>query len=377
MATTDLHGSASRLFWKLFLTCCGLESAGGGRCRDADLALDAACRCRSVASQRWIWALVGRRVRSCVFGLAYWLIGHIIRPVDSLNEAAEAIAAGDYEHRVYVPNRDELGTLAGTLNRMSQELDGDDAAQPDERPAIDRAGRHDRRRDRRRRAAADRAGQRGGRPAVRLSPAGAEGRPLLEVVRNHAAARSGDDGARDAASRSGWKPNPASRHPAASDPQHVDIHVQPLPGEPCPGVVLVMHDTTELRRLESLRRDFVANVSHELKTPLSSIKAYTETLRNGAMNDPETSQRFLARIEEQSERLHHLIMDMLMLARIESDQQAFEIVPVDVAAVVAVVPGRPATGGRGEAHRARAVEPSEPAGLPRAGRSRRPARDSR
>ena len=110
--------------------------------------------------------------------------------------------------------------------------------------------------------------------------------------------------------------------------------MQPLPGEPCPGVVLVMHDTTELRRLESLRRDFVANVSHELKTPLSSIKAYTETLRNGAVNDPETSQKFLERIEEQADRLHHLILDMLMLARIESDQQAFEIVPVDVAEVV-------------------------------------------
>ena len=68
--------------------------------------------------------------------------------------------------------------------------------------------------------------------------------------------------------------------------------MQPLPGEPCPGVVLVMHDTTELRRLESLRRDFMANVSHELKTPLSSIKAYTETLRNGAVNDPETRADF-------------------------------------------------------------------------------------
>ena len=107
-----------------------------------------------------------------------------------------------------------------------------------------------------------------------------------------------------------------------------------LPGEPCPGVVLVMHDTTELRRLESLRRDFIANVSHELKTPLSSIKAYAETLRNGAMHDPEASQKFLARIEEQADRLHQLIMDMLMLARIESDQQPFEIVAVDVAEVV-------------------------------------------
>jgi two-component system phosphate regulon sensor histidine kinase PhoR len=114
----------------------------------------------------------------------------------------------------------------------------------------------------------------------------------------------------------------------------VDIHVQPLPGNPCPGVVLVLHDTTELRRLESLRRDFVANVSHELKTPLSSIKVHAETLRNGAMYDPEVSQKFLARIEEQADRLDHLIKDMLMLARIESDQQPFEIVAVDVAEIV-------------------------------------------
>jgi two-component system phosphate regulon sensor histidine kinase PhoR len=113
-----------------------------------------------------------------------------------------------------------------------------------------------------------------------------------------------------------------------------DIHVQPLPGETCPGVVLVIHDTTALRRLESIRREFVANVSHELKTPLSSIKAYTETLRNGAIHDPETSQRFLGRIEEQTERLTRLIMDMLMLARIESDHQAFEIVSLDVTPVV-------------------------------------------
>jgi two-component system phosphate regulon sensor histidine kinase PhoR len=86
--------------------------------------------------------------------------------------------------------------------------------------------------------------------------------------------------------------------------------------------------------LESIRREFVANVSHELKTPLSSIKAYTETLQNGALGDPETSKRFLGRIEEQTERLTRLIMDMLMLARIESDHQAFEIVSLEVPAVV-------------------------------------------
>jgi two-component system phosphate regulon sensor histidine kinase PhoR len=95
-------------------------------------------------------------------------------------------------------------------------------------------------------------------------------------------------------------------------------------------VVLVMHETTALRRLESLRRDFVANVSHELKTPLSSIKAYAETLRNGALNDPQASVTFVERIQEQADRLHHLILDMLSLARIESEQEVFEISSVSV-----------------------------------------------
>jgi two-component system phosphate regulon sensor histidine kinase PhoR len=99
-------------------------------------------------------------------------------------------------------------------------------------------------------------------------------------------------------------------------------------------VVLVMHETTELRRLESLRRDFVANVSHELKTPLSSIKAYAETLRNGALGDRETSMTFIERIQEQAERLHHLIQDTLSLARIESGQEVFEIESVSVQEVV-------------------------------------------
>jgi two-component system phosphate regulon sensor histidine kinase PhoR len=155
----------------------------------------------------------------------------------------------------------------------------------------------------------------------------------MEVIRNHAV-HAAVSTALATRQPQRLETRSSIQHPPATI-QHVDLHIQPLPGEPCPGVVLVMHDTTELRRLESLRRDFVANVSHELKTPLSSIRAYAETLRIGALNDPETGRKFLERIEEQSDRLHHLIMDMLMLARIESDQQVFEIVSVDVAAVVA------------------------------------------
>lgn len=90
-------------------------------------------------------------------------------------------------------------------------------------------------------------------------------------------------------------------------------------------VVIVVYDVTSLRQLETMRRDFVANVSHELKTPLSSIKAYSETLRLGALEDPVNRLRFVERIEEQANRLSDLILDLIRLARIESGMVAFEV----------------------------------------------------
>jgi two-component system phosphate regulon sensor histidine kinase PhoR len=103
---------------------------------------------------------------------------------------------------------------------------------------------------------------------------------------------------------------------------------------PTPGAIVVLHDITELRRLENLRREFVANVSHELKTPLASIKAYAETLRMGAINDPAHNLGFVERISEQAEQLHQLIMDLLHLARVEAGREAFQFSRVDVGQVV-------------------------------------------
>lgn len=103
------------------------------------------------------------------------------------------------------------------------------------------------------------------------------------------------------------------------------VRVGCLPGDTCPGVVIVLHDLTELRRLENLRREFVSNVSHELKTPLASIQAYAETLLEGAIDDREYATKFLGRIGEQADRLHNLILDLLRLARIEAGNDVFEI----------------------------------------------------
>src|SRR6185369_2856290 len=93
--------------------------------------------------------------------------------------------------------------------------------------------------------------------------------------------------------------------------QSLTVHAARLPGTPPAGAVLVLHDTSELRRLERLRQEFVANVSHELKTPLSIISACVETLQAGAVDDTEHRDGFLERIAEQSERLHALILDLL------------------------------------------------------------------
>lgn len=83
------------------------------------------------------------------------------------------------------------------------------------------------------------------------------------------------------------------------------------------GFVLVFHDITEIKRLETMRRDFVANVSHELRTPLTAIRGYAETLLNGALDDPVRARRFLGVIDRHSERLSRLIDDLLTLSDLE------------------------------------------------------------
>ncbi len=107
-----------------------------------------------------------------------------------------------------------------------------------------------------------------------------------------------------------------------------------LPGQETSGAVLVLHDVTDLRRLESLRHEFVSNVSHELKTPLAAISAYAETLLDGALEDASINRSFVGRIGEQADRLHTLILELLALARMESNEHAYELTATDVGAVL-------------------------------------------
>jgi two-component system phosphate regulon sensor histidine kinase PhoR len=93
--------------------------------------------------------------------------------------------------------------------------------------------------------------------------------------------------------------------------------------------IVVLEDLSAIRRLEHLRREFLTNVSHELKTPLAAIKGYVETLLEFPPDDPEIQRRFLERIDERVERLHSLILDMLTLARVESTAPGFDVQRLD------------------------------------------------
>lgn len=253
--------------------------------------------------------------------VGYGLAAHLVGPVRALNRAADAMADGNYKQRAFVANRDELGALAKSLNDMSAELDRrfSQLQESDRRQATVLGGMiegvvaiDERRRVLFANAAAGKL--------FDFFPTQVVGRPLLEVVRNHPLHQA-VNAAIDTRS--------PQRLEIDWDEHVLSVQVTPLVGEPG-GAVVVLHDTTELRRLETLRRDFVANVSHELKTPLSTIKANAETLLRGAVDDKEHRTKFLNGIEQQSERLNDLIHDMLNLARIESAQQPFEITAVPV-----------------------------------------------
>jgi two-component system, OmpR family, phosphate regulon sensor histidine kinase PhoR len=107
-----------------------------------------------------------------------------------------------------------------------------------------------------------------------------------------------------------------------------------LAGDRPSGAVLVLHDVTELRRLERIRHDFVANVSHEFKTPLTAIQGFAETLLAGALEDPRNNRRFLEIIRDHATHLATLTNDLLKLARIEAGKLEVQFGPVQLAEVI-------------------------------------------
>lgn len=259
-----------------------------------------------------------------------WLI-----PLVELNMALELLTDGQRHVRVAAEYDDELGELVKTYNEMAQAIDS--------RIAELKLNQ--------KRVASD------NQQLATVLEAMVEGVIAVDheeriLLANMAAIRLLDLKSYDAVGRRVWE---AIRIPqiqelvrktlTESEQQRLEFAVpwtystvavvaSRLPGAPCPGAVLVLHDVTDLRRLENLRRDFVSNVSHELKTPLAAITAYAETLINGALDDKEFSVTFVQRICEQADRLNELILDLLELARIESGEHVYQVMPVDVTEIL-------------------------------------------
>lgn len=165
------------------------------------------------------------------------------------------------------------------------------------------------------------------RKLLDIDSADVGGRPLLEVVRAVGIAEA----VRAALS------SESVHHSEFEVPRKsciVSMSASTFPGRPYSGAVLVFHDVTDLRRLERMRREFASNVSHELKTPLTAVQAYADTLLNGALEDPEHNRVFVERIVEQADRLEALIADMMQIAEIESEEAVFAPQPVHLSAAV-------------------------------------------
>ncbi len=285
-----------------------------------------------VEARRQLAALVaccGILTAAAVVALAASVTRALGRPLHELTEAAARVGADGVAPRVRVADVEEVAELARSFNGMSVRMANHIGELEEDRHqlrailsgmvegvvALDH--------EQHILFVNERAAQ-----LLELGNAAPVGRRLWEVVRQ----RDLNDVVRKALEASAPIREEVTWAGAAG--RSLTVHAARLAGPPPRGAVLVLHDTSDLRRLERLRQDFVANVSHELKTPLSVITACVETLVEGAAEDPEARGLFLRRIAEQSERLHLLILDLLSLARIESGVELFEFKELPLAAAV-------------------------------------------
>ena len=156
------------------------------------------------------------------------------------------------------------------------------------------------------------------------------GRPYVETIRHPAIAEL------VAAVLVGRMPDALQFAPPRDSSRVIIARAAPATGDAAHGVVVVMHDITDLKRADQIRRDFVANVSHELRTPLTAIRGYVEALSEGDA-DPEERRRFLAVITRHAERMERLVKDLLRLARLDAGQETLAIVSCDAQAIVQAV----------------------------------------
>jgi two-component system phosphate regulon sensor histidine kinase PhoR len=259
----------------------------------------------------------------------YFNARRIARQLESVSDVVGQMSAGEFDKRVTPRSRQQIEELASSIDRtqlhlksriadleasrnqlrtvLNSMVEGVIAIDSDQRVLLVNEA------------------------ACRLFPIheiSAVGRPLWELVRSPQL----QQWMGTALSQS--EPVGGELELKAPVPRVLSVRVAGLPGPTAEGAIVVASDISQLRRLEQVRQEFVANASHELKTPLASIKACVETLLDGALEDVEIRVRFLQTVNEQTERLDKLVRDLLALTRIESQEHIPALHPVAVADIV-------------------------------------------
>jgi two-component system phosphate regulon sensor histidine kinase PhoR len=254
------------------------------------------------------------------FLLGSLLAKGLLKPINRIIFALRKFQAADFSHRINLNSKDEIGELAQTLNQMAAGLE-------EKMGELELKNQH--------LLAILESMVEGiivvneARQIISLNPAAekifslsqkaGEGKLFLEVIRNHELAEIINQVLKKGAL--------VSREHSLVWPVQKTFQINAVPifeRAKVAGCLLVIHDITEIRRLETMRRDFVANVSHELKTPLTSIKGFVETLLEAAWEDRENSRNFLKIIQEHTNRLDLLVDDLLNLAHLESKEASLE-----------------------------------------------------
>jgi len=278
--------------------------------------------------------------------LGLWIASSISTPVRQLTAMAHRLAQGDLSQRARVPPGDEVGDLAASLNAMASQLDAavGDLAMSERTMRAVVSGMTDGI------ILTDAQGfvslfNPAAEQMLHIGADRALGRTVLDATLNK---RLSDMVARALEQRECASMDVVLHQP---DERVLSAYVAPVETEGAiRGAVAILHDLTEARRMEEMRREFVANASHELKTPLSSVKLMVETLLSGAKDDPDAEDRFLRVIATETDRLVSVVEDMIRLSAAEGQAAPLrqERVPVRDAAAAAISHVQPVVSSKGQ-----------------------------
>ena len=243
----------------------------------------------------------------------------VTQPLEDLRRGAEQFAQGDLNYTLQVSKYEEIGGLAQAMNQMAGQLHDriwTVVRQRNEQEAIlasmvegvlavDTAERI---------LTINKAAVR----LFRVQPDEARGRSVQEIVRNSELHHLVAETLRSS------QPVEGSIELTGNGERHLQVHGTTLRDDHgrAVGAVMVLNDITRVRRLENVRREFVANVSHELRTPITSIKGFVETLLDGALESPDEARRFLEIAARHADQLNAIIEDLLSLSRIEQGTES-------------------------------------------------------